>query len=83
MKNKSNEKILENCEPRRENRNNKGDESTHKSMNDEDDIISRIKIDHPTFDDILDSKIFSDWMTWSTTLIDIDSQRRIGFALLG
>ena len=29
----------------------------------EDDIIRRIRIDLSTFDDILNSKIFSDWMT--------------------
>jgi len=53
LKSKSNERTLEN-------RNDRRDESTSRLRINEDDIICRIKIDPLTFDDILDSKIFSD-----------------------
>ena len=56
MESKSNEETLENHDDRR-------DESTSKPRINEDDIIHRIKIEPPTFDDILDLKFFNDWMT--------------------
>jgi len=57
LKSKSNERTLENCNDRRR------EESISRPRISEDDIIHRIKIDRPTFDDILDLKIFSNWMT--------------------
>ena len=48
---------MENCNDRRR------DESISRPRISEDDIINRIKIDRPTFDDMLDLKIFSNWMT--------------------
>jgi len=37
-------------------------ENTDRRTDGEDDIIRRIKIDHPTFSGILNLKIFSDWI---------------------
>ena len=55
MESKSNEETLKNHNDRR-------DESTSKTRINEDDIISKIKIDPPTFNGILNPKIFSNWM---------------------
>ena len=50
----------------------------------EDDIIHRIKIDPPILDDILELKIFGDWIAdLVTILIGIGSQRRVRFGFLG
>jgi len=40
------------------------EENTNRRRDDEDDIIRWIKIDHLTFDGILDSKILVDWMAY-------------------
>ena len=37
-------------------------ENTDRRRDGVDDIIRKIKIDPPTFNDILDLKIFSDWI---------------------
>jgi len=55
LESKSKEKILDNCNDRR-------DESSSRPKISKDDIIFRIKIDSPTFGGIFDPKIFSDWM---------------------
>ena len=61
-----------------------GVENTDRRKDGEDNIIRRIKINPPTFNGILNLKIFSDWITdLITTLVDIGSQRRIEFDLLG
>ena len=54
LESKSNEETLDNRNDRRR------DENTSRPRTNEDDIIRRIKIDPPTFDGILDPKIFSD-----------------------
>jgi len=56
LESKSNEETLENHNDRRR------DESTSKTRINEDDIIRKIKIDPPTFNGILNPKIFSNWM---------------------
>jgi len=56
LESKSNEKTLENHNDKRR------DKSISRLRINEDDIIRKIKIDPPTFDGILDPKIFSDWM---------------------
>ena len=45
---------------RDDNRDKRG--NTNRNRDGKDDIIRRIKIDPPTFDGILNPKIFSDWM---------------------
>ena len=56
LKNKSNERTLENRNDRRK------DERNSRSKINEDDIILKIKIDSFTFDGIFDLKLFSDWI---------------------
>jgi len=56
LESKSNERTLENRNDRRR------DDIISRARINEDDIICRIKIDSPTFNDILNPKIFSDWM---------------------
>ena len=55
------------------------EENTNRRRDDEDDIIRRITIDPPMFDGILDSKIFSDWMTY----IGICLLKKVGLDLVG
>jgi len=53
--------VLENKkESSRDDTRDRREENTNRCRNGEDDIIRRIKIDHPTFDGILNLKIFSD-----------------------
>jgi len=61
LESKSKEETLENSETRRE-KHDDGimDESTSRPRINEDDIIRKIKIEPPTFDGIIDPKIFSD-----------------------
>jgi len=64
LESKSNKETLKNRESRREDRNDRRrDERTSRPRINENDIIRRIKIDPLTFDGILDTKIFSDWMS--------------------
>jgi len=55
LENKNSENSRNDTQYRREN--------TNRLRDGEDDIIGRIKIDPPTFDDILDPKIFINWAT--------------------
>ena len=54
--------------------------NTNRRRDGEDDIIPRIMIDPP---DILDPKIFSDWIADLDYFACIDSQKRVKFSLLG
>jgi len=55
--------------------------NTNRRRDGEDDIIPRIMIDPP---DILDPKIFSDWIAdLDYYFACIDSQKRVKFSLLG
>jgi len=77
LKSKFNEKALEN-------RNDKiREDSTSRPRNNEYSIIHKIKIDPPTFNGILDPKLFSDWVAYVDYYFDwykFTEESRVRFA---
>jgi len=62
----SNEETTGGCRTDKKNDNDRRDERVHMPRDDDDEIVCRIKEDLPTFDDVHDPKVFSDW------LVDMD-----------
>ena len=75
---------LENKNTGETSRDNRRVENIDRLRDGEDDIIRRIKIDPPTFNDILDPKIFSDWIADLDDYFDwYRFKKRVKFGLLG